>query len=152
MGYIRTVQLLVVEDNPAYLYLVQKAFGGRRERNHWQLQVATDGQQALDLLFEEKDRGIALPDLILLDWNLPRVSGGEVLRRIKEHQHLRKIPVLIFSSSDDTADIHAAYGGHANGYITKPGNDDMLAIIARTIEEFWVAVAKLPNVLRSDAT
>ena len=151
MGKIRTVQLLVVEDNPAYLYLVQKAFGGRRERNRWELQIATDGQQALDLLFEETGRDLALPDLILLDWNLPKVGGGEVLRRIKQHENLCKIPVLVFSSSDARADIHAAYGNHANGYITKPGDDDMLTVIVQTIEEFWVAVAQLPDVLRSDA-
>lgn len=152
MNKSRTVHLLVVEDNPAYLYLVQKAFGDRRERNRWDLSVATDGQQALDLLFEEEEREVALPDLILLDWKLPKVSGDEVLRRIKLHQHLRKIPVLVFSSSEARADIHAAYGNHANGYITKPSNADSLAVIVRTIEEFWVAVAKLADVLRSDVS
>lgn len=146
------MRLLVVEDNPAYLYLVQKAFSGRRGRNRWDLSVAADGQQALNLLFEEKDCEAALPDLILLDWNLPKVSGDEVLRRIKQHQHLRKIPVLVFSSSDAKADIHAAYGNHANGYITKPRNDDMLAAIVQTIEEFWVTIAQLANVLRSDVS
>jgi CheY-like chemotaxis protein len=78
------------------------------------------------LLFEEESRAAALPDLILLDWNLPKVSGLDVLRRVKEHGTLRKIPVLVFSSSAEDDDIHSAYGAHANGFITKPGDNEAL--------------------------
>jgi CheY-like chemotaxis protein len=145
----RTVRLLKVEDSPIYLYLIQRAFQSRPGKVRWELTVAEDGAQALHLLFEEEEESAPLPNLILLDWNLPKVSGDEVLRRIKEHQKLRRIPVLVFSSSEAEEDIHAAYDNHANGYITKPeSNSDVLAAIVETIEEFWVAVAQLPKVMR----
>jgi chemotaxis family two-component system response regulator Rcp1 len=148
MDDARTIRLLVVEDNPAYLYLIQKAFHERQGQIRWELTVAEDGERALHLLFEEEAESAPLPDLILLDWNLPKVSGSEVLRRIKEHAKLRRIPVLVFSSSEADEDIHAAYDGHANGYITKPDSVDVLAAIVQTIERFWVAVARLPKVMR----
>jgi two-component system, chemotaxis family, response regulator Rcp1 len=90
--------------------------------------------------------------MILLDWNLPKVSGSEVLRRLKEHQKLRRIPVLVFSSSEEDEDIHAAYDKQANGYITKPGNIELLAAVVGAIEQFWVAVADLPKATRQRAT
>ena len=86
--------------------------------------------------------------MILLDWNLPKVNGDEVLRRLKEHQTMRRIPVLVFSSSDAESDIHAAYDNHANGYITKPSSVESLAIVVEAIERFWVAVAHLPRATR----
>ena len=89
-----------------------------------------------------------MPDLILLDWNLPKINGSEVLQRIKEHPRLRRIPVLVFSSSEADQDIQAAYDYHANGYITKPGDIDILAATVETIEQFWVAVVQLPKVRR----
>jgi CheY-like chemotaxis protein len=140
--------LLVVEDTPSYLYLIQKAFHSRQGEIRWELTVAEDGERALHLLFEEEAESVPLPDLILLDWNLPKVSGSEVLRRIKEHSKLRRIPVLVFSTSKEDEDIHAAYDSHANGYITKPDSGDMLATIVETIERFWVTIARLPKVLR----
>jgi len=148
MDSVRTIRLLVVEDSPAYLYLVQKAFSDRGEQTRWELTVAKDGEEALQLLFEEENENVPLPDLILLDWNLPKTSGAEVLRRIKQHQNLRRIPVLVFSSSEETDDIHAAYDGHANGYITKPGTGNALAAVVETIERFWIAIARLPKVVR----
>ena len=145
----RTIRLLVVEDSAGYLHLIQRAFRDRQGSIRWELSIAQDGEQALRLLFEEEEESAPLPNLILLDWNLPKVSGDEVLRRIKEHQKLRRIPVLVFSSSEAEEDIHAAYDNHANGYITKPeSNSDVLAAIVETIEEFWVAVAQLPKVMR----
>jgi two-component system, chemotaxis family, response regulator Rcp1 len=141
------IRLLIVEDNEPYLYLIQKAFSSR-DGVHWQLAVAHDGEQAMKLLFEEEQNNSPLPDLILMDWHLPRVSGSELLRRIKTHEKLHKIPILIFSSSEADSDIHDAYDNHANGYITKPATLDVLAQIVETIEQFWVAVAKLPKVLR----
>ena len=144
----RVIRLLVVEDSPAYLYLIQKAFRKRAENTRWDLIVATDGEEAVRLLFEEENKAAELPDIILLDWKLPRISGEEVLQRVKQHEKLRKIPVLVFSSSDTDEDIHSAYSGHANGYITKPGDNDVLASIVETIEQFWIAVAQLPKVVR----
>jgi chemotaxis family two-component system response regulator Rcp1 len=142
-----TIRLLVVEDSEAYLYLIQKAFSSR-ESIHWELTAAYDGEQAAKLLFEEERTGAPLPDMILLDWNLPKLSGSELLQRIKTHKKLRKIPVLVFSSSESDRDIHDAYDNHANGYIMKPGSVAVLAQIVETIEQFWIAVAKLPRVLR----
>lgn len=143
----QTIRLLVVEDSEAYLYLIQKAFSSREEI-HWELTVAHDGEHAVKLLFEEGRTNAPLPDLILLDWNLPKISGSELLQRIKKHERFRKIPVLVFSSSDADEDIHDAYDSHANCYIMKPGSVDVLAQIVETVEQFWIAVAKLPRVLR----
>jgi len=90
-----TIRLLIVEDNESYLYLIQKAFRSRK-RIHWELTVAHNGEQAVKLLFEEERTNAPLPELILLDWNVPKVSGSELLQRIKKHDKLRKIPVLVF--------------------------------------------------------
>jgi chemotaxis family two-component system response regulator Rcp1 len=145
---MRTIRLLVVEDSPSYLYLVQRAFIDRGEQTRWELTVAKDGEEALRYLFAEEDENKPLPDLVLLDWNLPKLSGAEVLRRIKQHKKLRRMPVLVFSTSEQEDDIHAAYDNYANGYITKPGDPDALANIVETIERFWIAVAELPKVVR----
>ena len=149
MGIKRVIRLLVVEDNAAYLYLIKKAFRERQEDTRWELTVATDGEEALRILFEEEDENVPLPDLVLLDWNLPRISGSEVLRRVKQHQKLRRLPVLIFSTSEADDDIHSAYDDHANGYITKPGSSGELMSVVEIIERFWVAVANLPKATRA---
>ncbi len=143
----QTVRLLVVEDSELYRYLIQKAFSSR-EGIRWELTLAQDGEQAVKFLFEEERTNAPLPDLILLDWILPKLSGSELLQRIKKHEKLRKIPVLVFSSSEADRDIHEAYDRHANGYITKPASAEVLDKIVETIEQFWIAVAKLPKVLR----
>lgn len=143
----KAIFLLVVEDSEPYLYLIQRAFRDRREIR-WNIMVAKDGEQALKILFDEERTNAPLPDLILLDWNLPKISGNEVLRRIKEHEKLRNIPVLVFSSSVAEEDIQSAYNNHANGYITKPDAPDVLGAIVETIEQFWVLIARLPQVKR----
>ena len=144
----RTIRLLVVEDTLPYLYLIRKAFSGRKGDVRWEVTAAENGEQAVHLLFEEEREHVPLPDLILLDWNLPGISGLQVLQRLKTHQKLRKIPVLVFSSSETDDDVHAAYGGHANGYIRKPGDENLLASVIETIEQFWVNVAQIPKVVR----
>jgi chemotaxis family two-component system response regulator Rcp1 len=146
MGTQRPTRLLVVEDSSAYLFLIERAFGHRNGDFRWELTVARDGDEAVQLLFAEENEHLPLPDIILLDWNLPKVSGAEVLSRLKEHERLRCIPVLVFSTSEAEEDIHAAYDAHANGYITKPGNLDALEAIAEVIERFWIATAHLPKV------
>ena len=137
MGAIRTVRLLVVEDDPGYRYLVQRAFSARGEETRWELTTAKDGEEALQALFEEEGERARLPDLILLDWNLPKVSGNEVLRRVKRDQARRRIPVLVFSSSTSDKDIRAAYEEHANGNIVKPSGIDALDAVVERIERFW---------------
>jgi chemotaxis family two-component system response regulator Rcp1 len=148
MGSLRTIRLLVVEDDPAYLYLIRKAFSRRAEQTRWELTTAVDGQEAVHILFEEEMENIALPDLVLLDWKLPKVSGIEVLRKLKQHKNRRRIPVLVFSSSSEQTDIHAAYDDHANGYLTKPAGYATLAAIVESIERFWVEVARIPKAFR----
>ena len=148
MDSTRTIRLLVVEDNPAYLYLIENAFASHKSDFRWALTVATDGEQAVSVLFTEEKDSAPLPDLVLLDWDLPKISGSEVLQRIKSHRKLRRIPVLVFSASEADNDIQDAYDNHANGYITKPKDIDVLRSIVNTIGQFWVAIAKLPMVLR----
>jgi CheY-like chemotaxis protein len=148
MSSTRIIRLLVVEDSPGYLHLVTHAFSDRGKEIRWELTVAKDGHEALALLFDEENANLPLPDLILLDWNLPKVTGSEVLKRLKQDQKLRRIPVLVFSTSDADDDVHAAYDNHANGYITKPGNTDALASMVETIERFWITVAELPRASR----
>src|SRR5690349_12271124 len=109
MDVPRIIRLLVVEDDRAYLHLVRRAFRDRQGDVRWELTVVEDGEQAVRLLFAEEEESAPLPNLILLDWNLPKVSGGEVLQRLKDHQRLRRIPVLVVSSSEADTDIHAAY-------------------------------------------
>src|ERR1700676_1012922 len=99
MSEPRVIRLLVVEDSEGYSYLIQKAFSDRTEDIRWELTLAEDGEQAVRILFTEEEESAPLPDLVLLDWNLPKLSGNEVLRRLKEHPKLRRIPVLVFSSS-----------------------------------------------------
>ena len=143
----RAIRLLVVEDSASFQYLIQEAFRDRKEIR-WEITIAEDGEEAVRLLFEEENEDVPLPNLVLLDWNLPKVSGSEVLQRIKRHDRLRRIPVLIFSSSEADEDIHTAYDNHANGYIPKPRTGAALADIVETIERFWIAVAQLPKVAR----
>jgi chemotaxis family two-component system response regulator Rcp1 len=137
MAGVLTVRLLVVEDDPGYRYLVQRAFSARGEETRWELTIAKDGEEALHALFEEEGESARLPDLILLDWNLPKVSGNEVLRRVKRDQARRRIPVLVFSSSTSDKDMRAAYEEHANGYIVKPSGIDALDAVVERIERFW---------------
>jgi chemotaxis family two-component system response regulator Rcp1 len=142
------LRLLVIEDNAAYLYLIQRAFRDRAGKFRWELSVAEDGERALQIIFAEEENNAPLPDMILLDWKLPKVGGVEVLRRLKENDKTRRIPVLVFSTSEAESDIHTAYDNHANGYITKPGSADLLAIVVEAIEQFWAAVAHLPKAIR----
>ena len=141
----RAIRLLVVEDSAAYLELIRHAFLNRKGAHKWELTVAVDGEKALSIVLGNEDTTGFTPDLILLDWNLPKISGSEVLQRLKAHTELRKIPILVFSSSDSEHDIHEAYGHHANGYITKPKDLDVLFQVAEAIEAFWVAIAQLTS-------
>ena len=142
----KSIRVMVVEDNEATAYLIKRAFLERRERDDWALCFAKDGQEALDCLFRKgRYADAAVPDFILLDWNLPKVSGKEVLRLLKSDENLRTLPVLVFSASEAHEDIHAAYDGHANGYVPKPADMDGLYAVIDSIESFWVHTAHLPR-------
>lgn len=145
---MRVIRLLVVEDDPPYLYLVRKAFQQPNQSFRWEVSSAANGQEAVSLLFAEEHACKPLPELILLDWNLPRVSGSELLRRIKADRLLRSIPVLVFSASKADSDVAEAYDSHANGFINKPSGNDPLAYIVDAVGHFWVTVAQLPRVVR----
>jgi len=132
--------ILLVEDSKADVDLVRRSLTTGAEAPT--LLVADDGVEALRMLRESPD---TLPDLILLDLNLPRKSGHEVLREVKTDPVLKHIPVVILSSSDAERDVAGAYGMHANCYFTKPMDLDGFAETLRSIEEFWFARATLPT-------
>ena len=140
----RSVKILLVEDNPADVGLVQEAF--QDGRLQYDLSVASDGVAALEFLKRSGQfAGASEPDLILLDLNLPKKDGREVLAEIKEDPHLREIPVIVLTTSDDEADVHRAYGLHANCYLTKPVDFDDFMRKVRSIEDFWLTFVRLPR-------
>lgn len=136
-------RVLLVEDNPADVGLVEEAFADGRF--HYELSVAPDGSAAMNYLCKAKQDGEkALPDLILLDLNLPKKDGREVLSEIKADTILREIPVIVLTTSDNEADVHQAYGLHANCYLTKPVDIDDFILKIRSIEQFWFTFVRLP--------
>ena len=138
------VRILLVEDNPADAGLVEEAF--RDGRFLYELSVAEDGVVALNILRQQGRYTQALrPDLILLDLNLPKKDGREVLADIKDDPGLRQIPVIVLTTSDDEADVHRAYGLHANCYLTKPVDIDDFLRKVRSIEDFWLTFVRLPD-------
>jgi len=142
----KQIRVMIVEDDEITAYLVEKAFLDRSAMVNWDLCFTKDGEEAINYLFR---RGAyaqtRLPQFVLLDWNLPKVHGGDVLRALKSDAALKRIPVLIFSSSRAERDVNAAYDGHANGYVTKPPDIEGLYAVVDSIEEFWVHTAELPE-------
>jgi chemotaxis family two-component system response regulator Rcp1 len=137
------VEILLVEDNPGDVRLSQEAWKESRVRNR--LHVAVDGVEALAFLRREGRHAEAVrPHLILLDLNLPRKDGREVLADIKKDPALRQIPVVILSTSKAEQDVQRTYDLHANCYISKPLDMDHFIRVVRAIEEFWLATATLP--------
>jgi two-component system, chemotaxis family, response regulator Rcp1 len=142
MTTTETVEILLVEDNPGDVRLTQEALREGRIGNR--LTVAADGEEAIALLRERLASGAACPELILLDLNLPRRDGRAVLADIKNDPQLRRIPVIVLTSSAAEQDIVESYDRHANAYVTKPIDiDDFLAAI-RALEGFWLTVVRLP--------
>ncbi len=137
------MEILLVEDNAGDIRLTEEALKEGRISNR--LSVARDGFEALSFLRREgKYSRSPRPDLILLDLNLPRKNGLEVLSAIKTDPGLKRIPVVVLTSSYRESDIAATYDLHANCYITKPVDYDQFMNITRSIEDFWFAVVKLP--------
>ncbi len=139
----KLIEILLVEDNPGDVRLTQEALRDNKVRNR--LSVAVDGEEAMAFLRREgKYARAPRPDLILLDLNLPRKDGREVLKEIKEDDALKRIPVVVLTTSKAEEDIIRSYNLHANCYITKPVDLDQFINIVRSIEEFWFCLVKLP--------
>ena len=139
----RPIEILVVEDNPGDVRLTVEALKEGKVRNN--LSVVADGVEALAFLRREgKYADAARPDLILLDLNLPKKDGREVLAEIKEDPNLRRIPVVVLTTSEEEKDILQAYDLRTNAYITKPVDLDQFLTVVRSIEDFWLTIVKLP--------
>lgn len=139
-----SVEILLVEDSPTDILLTREALREARVINH--LQVVETGEDALKLLrkqepFEEATR----PDLILLDLNLPGISGQDVLQQIKADEALKRIPVVVLTTSKAEGDVYRAYGLHANCYITKPISLEGFTTVLRQLEDYWLCLVVLPS-------
>jgi two-component system, chemotaxis family, response regulator Rcp1 len=140
----KPIEILLIEDNPGDARLAQEALRDARVRNH--LHWVPDGVEALSFLRREaKYLSAPRPDLILLDLNLPRKDGREVLTEIKADDRFRRIPVVILTTSQAHDDIQRAYHLNANCYIAKPVDFDQFTRIMKTIEDFWLTIVKLPT-------
>jgi len=139
----KPADILLVEDNPGDVRLAQETLKESKVSN--QLHVVEDGVEALAYLRKKgKYREAVRPDLILLDLNLPKKDGKEVLAEIKEDPDLKRIPVVVLTISSDEADILKTYNLHANCYITKPVNINQFHKVVKAIDNFWFAIVKLP--------
>jgi CheY-like chemotaxis protein len=134
------IVILLVEDDPGDIVLVREAFDHDKVRN--ELRVASDGVYALEQL---RDPDQSVPDLILLDLNLPRMDGRELLAKIRADPRLTRIPVVVLTTSDAEGDILRSYELHANAYVTKPVDLQRFLSVVREIDNFFVEVVKLPG-------
>lgn len=140
---IHPVEILLVEDNPADVRLTKEALKEEKVCNN--LSVVTDGVEAMAFLHRQgKYKKAVRPDLILLDLNLPKKDGREVLKEIKSEDSLKAIPVVILTVSKSEEDILKTYNLHANCFITKPVDLTQFMKVAKSIQEFWLTIVKLP--------
>lgn len=140
----KSIEVLLIEDNPGDVRLITEAL--KDAKIHIHIAVAHDGVEALRLLrCEGKYSKAALPDLILLDLNLPKMNGLEVLATIKQDENLHRIPVVIVTSSQADQDIAASYDLHANCFVTKPVDLDQFFNVVEAIRDFWFVIVKLPS-------
>jgi chemotaxis family two-component system response regulator Rcp1 len=138
------IEILLVEDNPGDVRLTEEAL--KEGKIAVNMRVAHDGIEALAMLRREGlYADLLLPDLVLLDLNMPKMDGRELLRLIKTDENLKFIPVVVLTTSAAEKDILQSYGLHANCYITKPVELDQFIEIVKSIENFWLAVVKLPD-------
>ena len=143
------INILLVEDNPADARLIKEVFKDTKTKNR--LYVVKDGVEAMAFLNQEFEYAdIPRPDVILLDLNLPRKDGREVLKELKEDNVLKRVPIVILTTSSAEEDIIKTYNNHANCYITKPVDFDQFLKVINSIEDFWLSVVKLPSNLNED--
>ena len=139
----KPIIILLVEDNPGDVRLTTEALKDCKVAN--KVYVVIDGEEAIHFLRRKgKHLGAPKPDLILLDWNLPKKNGSEVLAEIKTDEGLKRIPVIVLTTSRASQDILKAYGLHANCYISKPVDLNQFLGAVNTIEDFWFTIVKLP--------
>jgi chemotaxis family two-component system response regulator Rcp1 len=138
------INVLLVEDNPADIRLTREAFKDGKIQNS--LSIVMDGEEAL-LFLRKKNKYASAPDIdiVLLDLNLPKKDGREVLAEIKQDAELKLIPVIILTTSSAEQDILNTYSNHANCYIMKPVDFNQFMNVVRTIEQFWLTIVKLPT-------
>jgi CheY-like chemotaxis protein len=140
----KPIEILLVEDNPGDYRLAMEVFKEAKVNNT--MHIVTDGVEAIKYLKNKgKYNDSPRPDLILLDLNLPKKDGKEVLAEIKDDDNLKRIPVVILTVSSAEEDIIKSYDLHANAYITKPIDLDQFINVVRSIENFWLSIVKLPN-------
>jgi two-component system, chemotaxis family, response regulator Rcp1 len=138
------IEILLVEDNPADVVLTEAVLAEAKVANR--LWVARDGKEAMEFLRREaRHPQSPRPDLVLLDLNLPRKGGLEVLAEMKADPALRAIPVVVLTTSSAERDVLAAYDQHVNAYITKPVDLDQFVAVVRAVDDFWLAVVRLPR-------
>ncbi|HET9901968.1 MAG TPA: response regulator [Actinomycetes bacterium] len=139
-----TIEVLLVEDDPGDVLMTREAFEQHKLRNT--LHVVSDGVEALSFLRQEGEYAdVPRPDLVLLDLNLPRKDGREVLAEIKADPQLRRTPVVVLTTSEAEEDVLRSYDLHANAYVAKPVDFDRFIDVVRRIDSFFVTVVKLPN-------
>jgi len=142
----RPYDILLIEDNPADVEITLEAF--RRSRSGTRVSVCRDGEDALDYLFQRgryaRGQNAPRPDMILLDLNLPKRSGLELLEQVKQHETLREIPVIVLTTSDRDDDVRRCYRLGANNYLTKPVQFDECVKLVATIQQYWLELSKLP--------
>ena len=138
-----SIEILLVEDNPGDARLAKEALNESRIKHN--LYLVDDGKKALDFLFKRGEyHSVPQPDLVLLDLNLPKISGHQVLAKIKSENTLRKIPVVVLSISRSEKDIEESYKLNANCYVTKPLDLNEFIEVFKTIQNFWLKTVKLP--------
>jgi CheY-like chemotaxis protein len=143
-GPIVPVEVLLIEDDPGDVLMTREAFADYKLRNN--LAVVSDGVEAIAYLRGEGQyAGLPRPDLILLDLNLPRRDGREVLAEIKADDALRRIPVVVLTTSEAEEDVLRSYDLHANAYVTKPLDFERFVAVVRHIDDFFITVARLPS-------
>lgn len=139
----RLIEILLVEDNPGDADLVVEVLEDSRVRN--ELSIVEDGEEAMDFLYKNgKFSDSQRPDLILLDLNLPKMDGREVLEKIKSDSEFRRIPIVVLTTSKAEEDILRSYDLHANAYIAKPVDINQFINVIRIFEDFWLDIVKLP--------
>lgn len=140
----RPIEILLVEDSPGDVRLTREALRDAKIANH--LHVVSDGEEAIAFLRRDGTYGAApTPDLVLLDLNLPKKDGREVLAEVKNDPLLKRIPVVVLTTSQAERDIVQSYELHANCYVTKPVDLDQFVDVVRSVQDFWFTIVKLPS-------